>query len=145
MNHHELYQQLILDHNKNPRQFGQLECPTHKADGVNPLCGDRYSVAVEVDETGVLKDIRFQGEGCAISKASASLMCEKVKGMQTDAVKILIDKFQTMIKGQVDGEDMGKLKVFANVSQYPARVKCAILAWHALNAALNNEQKVSTE
>ena len=144
----ELYQEVILDHNRSPRNFGPLEDADLRADGHNPLCGDRLSIAVKVSD-GVVTDVRFEGSGCAISKASASLMTEGIKGKTLDDTEVLFDRFHRLVTDRtvstVDPE-LGKLAVFAGVRDYPARVKCAILAWHTLRAAMTESQeKVSTE
>ena len=143
----DLYQEVILDHNRSPRNFGPLEGADLKADGHNPLCGDKLSIAVKVED-GVLTDVRFEGSGCAISKASASLMTEGVKGKSLDEVRAMFERFRQLVNDQdalVD-PSLGKLAVFAGVRDYPARVKCAILAWHTLRAAVDdNHDIVSTE
>ncbi|MBM43287.1 MAG: SUF system NifU family Fe-S cluster assembly protein [Acidobacteria bacterium] len=143
----DLYQEVILDHNRSPRNFGPLEGADLKADGHNPLCGDKISIAVKVED-GVLTDVRFEGSGCAISKASASLMTEGVKGKSLDEARAMFERFRQLVTDQnalVD-PSLGKLAVFAGVRDYPARVKCAILAWHTLRAAVDdNHDIVSTE
>lgn len=144
----ELYQEVILEHSKRPRCFGALEHPTCSADGRNPLCGDHLTLAVQVDgET--IKDIAFQGSGCAISTASASLMASTVKGKTTTDADALFQRVHAMLTTpmdqQVDTEGLGKLKVFAGVREFPARVKCASLAWHTLKAALEGGGSASTE
>ncbi|MFO7302982.1 MAG: SUF system NifU family Fe-S cluster assembly protein [Acidobacteriota bacterium] len=135
----ELYQDLILDHNRRPRNFGELPDATCHADGHNPLCGDRVVVAARIED-GIIRDIRFTGSGCAISKASASLMTEAVRERRVAEALELFDRFQAMLTtptGQpVDAEAFGKLAVFAGVREFPMRVKCATLAWHTLKAAL---------
>ncbi len=143
----ELYQEVILDHNRSPRNFGRLEDAMLHADGHNPLCGDKLSIALNVVD-GVVTDVRFEGSGCAISKASASLMTEGIKGKTLDEVKALFERFHQMVTGRAAPTDatLGKLAVFAGVRDYPARVKCAILAWHTLIAAVDNSQdQISTE
>lgn len=145
----ELYQQVILDHNKSPRNFKILEHANHSAEGYNPLCGDRIDIYVEL-ENGIVKDISFQGSGCAISKASASLMSSIVKGKSKQEAEELFNKFHDLITGKLgenpDVEQLGKLAVFSGVREFPARVKCASLAWHTMISALNDSQKlVSTE
>ena len=143
----ELYQEVILDHNRNPRNFGPLEDADLCADGHNPLCGDKLSIAVNVVD-GVVTDIRFEGSGCAISKASASLMTEGIKGRTLDEARKLFDRFHQLVtdRSVPPDEELGKLAVFAGVRDYPARVKCAILAWHTLRAAVDdNQDVVSTE
>ena len=143
----DLYQEVILDHNRNPRNFGPLEDADLRADGHNPLCGDKLSIAVNVVE-GVVTDIRFEGSGCAISKASASLMTEGIKGRTLDEARKLFGRFHQLVtdRSVPPDEELGKLAVFAGVRDYPARVKCAILAWHTLRAAVDdNQDVVSTE
>ena len=142
----ELYQEVILDHNKRPRNFGRLEGATHRAEGFNPLCGDRITVFLDI-EAGKVKEVYFQGNGCAISTASASVMTEMVKGRTLEETRELFDKFHNMVTRE-DGEteDLGKLVVFAGVRAFPIRVKCATLAWHTLQAALKGDQtSVTTE
>jgi len=142
----ELYQQVILDHCKKPRNFHALEGANRKGEGYNPLCGDNYQVFLKMDGD-VVRDISFQGSGCCISKASASLLTETAKGKTKAEVKELFSKVHDMITtGNVRAEGVGKLAVFAGVHKFPARVKCAILSWHAVVAALDGEDKpVSTE
>ncbi len=143
----ELYQQVILDHNKSPRNFRVIEHANHYAEGYNPLCGDRIDVFLDVEE-GVVKDISFQGSGCAISKASASLMSSMVKGKPVEEAEKLFEKFRDLITGKLNGdpdpEELGKLAVFAGVRDFPARVKCASLAWHTMINALKEEKDVVT-
>lgn len=142
----ELYQEVILDHCKSPRNFHALEGANRKGEGYNPICGDNYTVYLKMDGD-VVKDASFQGSGCCISKASASLLTTSVKGKTKAEVKALFDKVHDMITtGNVHEEGVGKLAVFAGVHKFPARVKCAILSWHAVVAALDGEsQPVSTE
>ena len=144
----DLYQQVILDHNRSPRNFGRLDDADFHADGHNPLCGDKLSLTVKVSGDRVT-DLRFEGSGCAISKASASLMTEGVKGRTLDEVRGLFDRFHRLVTDQAaaaDDAELGKLAVFAGVRDYPARVKCAILAWHTLRAAVDDlHEVVSTE
>ncbi len=144
----DLYQEVILDHNRSPRNFGPLEGADLRADGHNPLCGDRLSIAVKVED-GVVTDVRFEGSGCAISKASASLMTERIKGQTLDDARALFDRFHRLVTDQAapaDDAALGKLAVFAGVRDYPARVKCAVLAWHTLRAAVDdNHELVTTE
>lgn len=141
----ELYQEVILDHSRNPRNFREIAEPTAKAVGHNPLCGDRVTLYVRLDD-GRIADITFQGQGCAISKASASLMTDALKGRTKDEAKALFEKFHEMVTGSpgapVDAKVLGKLAVLAGVCEFPVRVKCASLAWHTLQAAL--EEKVET-
>jgi nitrogen fixation NifU-like protein len=144
----ELYQEVILDHNKHPRNFGELEDADRQADGFNPLCGDRLVVYVKLDE-GVITDVHFVGSGCAISKASASLMTDAVKGKTIAEARELFDRFHKMItdeSGASDVVELGKLAVLAGVRDYPTRVKCASLAWHTLRAAVEDTlEPVTTE
>jgi nitrogen fixation NifU-like protein len=140
----DLYQQVILDHCKRPRNFHDLSAPTCSAQGHNPLCGDRLKLYLTMEGERIT-DISFLGEGCCISKASASLLTEAAKGKTRDEVKRLFDHVHQMVTtGEVIG-DVGKLAVFAGVHKFPARVKCAILAWHAVIAALDGKGTVSTE
>lgn len=143
----ELYQQVILDHNKSPRNYRVIEHPSHYCDGYNPLCGDTINIYLTI-ENDTVEDVSFQGSGCAISKASASLMSSIVKGKSIDEVKLIFEKFKDMITGKLDVEleSMGKLAVLAGVKEFPARVKCASLAWHTLiNAIEKKQEAVSTE
>jgi nitrogen fixation protein NifU and related proteins len=143
----DLYQEVILDHNRRPRNFGPLENASRTAEGHNPLCGDVISVAVRLDGDRI-SGVKFQGAGCAISKASASLMTEAVKGMTVHDAKTLFGCFHDMLAGPglTPGADVGKLEVFAGVREFPVRVKCATLAWHTLRAALDGTGgTVSTE
>ena len=144
----DLYQEVILDHNKNPRNFREIETATNTADGNNPLCGDALRVYVEMEDNKV-KDVAFKGSGCAISKASASMMTQVVKGKSKEDAEDLFDEFHKMVTGELDIEadenHLGKLKIFAGVLEFPARVKCASLSWHTLHAALSGEEEVSTE
>ncbi len=142
----DLYQQVILDHSKSPRNFRPLEQPSRTAQGHNPLCGDNITLYVRL-EGDVISDITFQGSGCAISRASASLLTESLKGRRLAEVKPLFDRIHEMVTtGQVGDGDLGKLAVFAGVHKFPARVKCAILPWHAALAAVEGKgAPVSTE
>lgn len=143
----ELYQEVILDHSKNPRNFRELENASHDAKGHNPLCGDRLALYVVVDD-GVIRDVAFKGAGCAISTASASMMTEALKGKTEAQAEALFGTFHDVVTGKRDASDdeLGKLAVFAGVRDYPVRVKCATLAWHTLKAALAaKEEAVSTE
>jgi nitrogen fixation protein NifU and related proteins len=143
----DLYQEVILEHAKAPRNYREQEAPAAKAEGYNPLCGDRCTVFINT-QGGVIKDISFQGNGCAISKASASMMTQSLKGKTLQEAEEMFKSFHGMVTGQKreGAADVGKLKVFAGVSEFPARVKCATLAWHTLEAALHGDQKpVSTE
>jgi nitrogen fixation NifU-like protein len=142
----DLYQEVILEHSKAPRNYRVLQSANHKAEGFNPLCGDHYTVYVDV-ENGKIRDIGFQGAGCAISKASASMMTQSLKGKSTAEAEDMFTRFHALVTGKNrNPEDLGKLTVFAGVSEFPVRVKCASLAWHALHAALQGKQEaVSTE
>lgn len=144
----DLYQEVILDHNKNPRNFHAIEDANRHADGHNPLCGDQLTVYLNFED-GVVKDVSFVGSGCAISKASASMMTQSIKGKTNDEAEILFNEFHRMVTGELDEENepnhLGKLKIFAGVREYPARVKCASLSWHTMHAALKGEEVVSTE
>ena len=143
----ELYQELILEHSKKPRNYRVLDAANHKAEGFNPLCGDHFTVYVNVKD-GAIQDVGFQGSGCAISKASASMMTQMLKGKTEAEAEDIFTRFHDLVTGHAggDGQDLGKLAVFAGVSEFPLRVKCATLAWHALRAALRGEeQAVSTE
>ncbi len=144
----DLYQDTILEHNKNPRNFREIEGADRTADGNNPLCGDALRVYVELDGDAV-KDVAFKGSGCAISKASASMMTQVVKGKSKDEAEKIFEEFHRMVTGVLDVETeenhLGRLKIFAGVIEFPARVKCASLSWHTLHAALHGEEVVSTE
>lgn len=145
----QLYQQVLLDHNKTPRNYRVLEPSDHEALGYNPLCGDKYKVFVNIDEQDIVTDVTFIGEGCAISKASASMMTSIVKGKSVSEIETLFHQFHDMAQGKLDPEtdpnDLGRLRIFAGVRNLPARVKCATLSWHTLHAALKGEEKVTTE
>ncbi len=145
----ELYQELILDHTKRPRNFGALDAPTCQARGINPLCGDQLTLYLDVKD-GVVQDVRFNGNGCAISTASASLMTEAIKGKTAEQVSALFQRFQQVLTSPADREvdvaDLGKLAALAGVREFPLRVKCASLAWHTMRSALEGSQEtVSTE
>jgi nitrogen fixation protein NifU and related proteins len=144
----ELYQQVILDHNKKPRNFQKLEAANRTAEGFNPLCGDQLTVYMLMDE-GVVREVSFVGTGCAISKASASMMTQAVKGKTRQEARLLFDEFHRMVTGELDEEaepnQLGRLKIFAGVRDYPARVKCASLSWHTMHAALEGEETATTE
>jgi nitrogen fixation NifU-like protein len=144
----DLYQEVILEHNKNPRNFREIADADQYADGKNPLCGDALRVYVSLDGDTVT-DVAFKGSGCAISKASASMMTQTVKGKTKAEAETIFGEFKAMVTGELDIEtqenDLGKLRIFAGVLEFPARVKCASLSWHTLNAALKGEDVVSTE
>lgn len=153
----ELYQQVILEHNKNPRNFKELKPCSHHAEGYNPLCGDHLNVYLRVNENNIIEEVSFQGDGCAISKASASMMTTALKGKTTDEAKILFDEFRKLVmheeKSQAPSDGsahhhvplLGKLSVFSGIWKYPSRVKCAILSWHTMKGALDQQKVVSTE
>ncbi|MGD2154231.1 MAG: SUF system NifU family Fe-S cluster assembly protein [Gemmatimonadales bacterium] len=145
----ELYQQVIIDHSRNPRNYRELEHPSHSAEGYNPLCGDQITVYLVVEGDRVT-DVSFKGSGCAISKASASLMTAAVKGKTVAEAEALFARFRKMVTSEhdaeVDEEMLGKLTVLSGVREFPVRVKCATLAWHTLHAALEGKgEPVSTE
>jgi len=144
----EPYQETILEHNKNPRNFREIEDPDKTALGNNPLCGDALQVYVKMEGDKV-GDVAFKGSGCAISKASASMMTQAVKGKTRDEADKLFNEFHRMVTGELDIEteenDLGRLKAFSGVLEFPARVKCASLSWHTLNAALHGEDEITTE
>lgn len=143
----ELYQEQILEHSKTPRNFRELQNANHKAEGYNPLCGDHFTIFIDL-EGDKIHDVTFQGSGCAISKASASMMTQSLKGKSKEEAEKIFEQFHQLVTGQADGdqESLGKLAVFAGVSEFPVRVKCATLAWHTLQAALEGKQdKISTE
>jgi nitrogen fixation NifU-like protein len=143
----ELYQEVILEHSKTPRNYRELVAANRRAEGYNPLCGDHFTVYVDMEGDSI-RDVSFQGSGCAISKASASMMTQAVKGKTKAEADQLFDVFRGLVTGQANGdrEELGKLAVFSGVSEFPVRVKCATLAWHALQAALEGQpEPVSTE
>jgi len=144
----ELYQQVILDHNKKPRNFRKLETANHSAEGFNPLCGDQLTVYLSLEGDAV-NEITFEGSGCAISKAAASMMTQAVKGKTKQQAEQLFSEFHGMVTGELDEEttanSLGNLKIFSGVREFPVRVKCASLPWHTMHAALNNQELVSTE
>jgi len=141
----DLYQEVILDHNRRPRNFGPLPAANRRAEGHNPLCGDRVTVYLDVED-GRIRDVSFEGARCAISTASASLMTEALKGLGVEEARTLFHGFHELVTKGDEGEDLGKLAVFTGVREYPMRVKCATLAWHTLMAALDaKDQPVTTE
>ena len=145
----ELYQQMILSHNKNPKNYRVIETPSHYAEGHNPLCGDNLNLYLNVDEDGNIEDIEFQGSGCAISMSAASMMTEALKGKTKDDAEALFEQYHQLVTGKLDPNkyphNLGKLTIFSGIWEYPARVKCASLSWHTAKAALNNEDVISTE
>lgn len=143
----ELYQDVILEHSKAPRNYRELPAANHKAEGYNPLCGDHFMLYLNLDGD-IIRDIGFQGSGCAISKASASMMTQIVKGKTIEEAERMFSEFHKLVTGQANGNqaDVGKLAAFSGVSEFPVRVKCATLAWHTLHSALEGKQEsVSTE
>lgn len=140
----ELYKQVILDHNKNPRNFGILENANSHAKGHNPLCGDQVDLYLIIDN-GIIKDVKFNGSGCAISKASASIMTSLIKGKTIEEAKQLFDEFHNIIttdpEAEIDTSELGKLEVFCGVREFPARIKCASLPWHTLAQAISDNVK----
>jgi nitrogen fixation NifU-like protein len=150
----DLYQQVILEHNRKPKNYCELDSATHQAEGFNPLCGDHFRVFLQIDAENLIHKLTFTGSGCAISKASASMMTDLLRGKTVEAAKELFAEFQKLLKGELDPErdqhQLGKMKIFSGIWQYPSRIKCAGLCWHAMNGALvNNPQEetplVSTE
>jgi nitrogen fixation NifU-like protein len=144
----ELYQEVILDHTKNPRNYGSLEDSSHQAAGHNPICGDHLVVYVRVEDD-LVADVGFEGNGCAISTASASLMTQSIKGKPIADAEALFSSFHeavtSPVDAELDGEALGKLVVLAGVREFPMRVKCASLAWHTLRAALAGQGETTTE
>ncbi len=144
----ELYQQVILDHNKKPRNFRRMEEANRHAEGYNPLCGDQLTVYLKLEDDRI-EEVSFEGSGCAISKAAASMMTQSIKGKSRAEAETLFGEFHGMVMGELDEEktanNLGRLKIFAGVRDYPARVKCATLSWHTLRAALAGEEATSTE
>lgn len=145
----ELYQQTILDHNKNPRNYRKIDGATHVAEGYNPLCGDHLWIFMKVNTDGVIEDIAFEGSGCAISKASASMMTQSLKGKNIKDANLLFGEFHALVKGDLKPDTqenhLGKLAVFKGIWQYPSRVKCASLGWHTMHGAIEKKQSISTE
>ena len=145
----ELYQQVILEHNKNPRNFKKLESATHSAEGYNPLCGDHLMVYLQVNNNNIIEEISFEGDGCAISKASSSMMTTNLKGKSLEEAKNLFQQFHQLVTGNLnpdkDDHTLGKLAIFSSIWHFPARVKCASLAWHTMNGAIENKKTITTE
>jgi nitrogen fixation NifU-like protein len=143
-----LYQQMILDHNKNPRNFGELSELTHCAEGHNPLCGDEVTVFMNIKD-GIIQDITFKGSGCAIATSSASIMTTVLKGKTVKEAEEFFNQFHGIVTASMDDaiqtDELGKLAVFTGVREFPARVKCASLAWHTMNNAIHGETNASTE
>ncbi len=148
MDSRQLYQEMILDHNKRPRNFGRLPQPSHHAEGVNPLCGDHIELTLDVHE-GVIREIAFEGESCAICKASASMMTGQVRGKRLEDARALVQAFRDMAVGGLHPasgpHELGRLTVFSGVRDLPSRVKCAVLPWHTLQAAVSGEALATTE
>jgi nitrogen fixation NifU-like protein len=142
----DLYQEVILDHNRRPRNFRRLDGASHHAEGYNPLCGDRVTIFLKIDDDRI-SDIAFEGSGCAISKASASLMTDRLKGSTVAEAQALFERFHRMVTTPPSEpiEELGKLSALGGVREFPVRVKCASLAWHTLKAAMDREEKTSTE
>lgn len=144
----DLYQQVILEHNKKPRNYRVIATPTHKAEGYNPLCGDHLWITLIVNAEGIVEDIAFQGDGCAISKASASMMTSHIKGKSVDEAKKSFSEFHKLVIGELhpdrDPNILGRLSIFSGIWKYPSRVKCAALAWHTLNGALAEQSGSAT-
>jgi len=140
----DLYLEVILDHNKNPRNKNILEDFTHEAKGHNPLCGDNISIQIIMEGDNVA-EARFTGSGCAISTASASILTETIKGKNRKEIELLFGNFHNLVTGNESEKDLGKLSIFGGVQKYPARVKCATLSWHALMAAIEGKKETSTE
>ncbi len=142
----DLYQEVILDHNRRPRNFHRMADASHHAEGFNPLCGDRLTLYLKI-EGDRISDLSFEGSGCAISKASASLMTDALKGHTVAEATAMFDRFHRMVTTPADEpvEDLGKLSAFAGVREFPVRVKCASLAWHTLKAAMSREPRATTE
>jgi nitrogen fixation NifU-like protein len=144
-NWNELYMEVILDHNKNPRNKGIIDKHTNHADGHNPLCGDKIALDLIIDNE-IVKEIKFTGSGCAISTASSSILTESILGKKIDEIRHLFEEFHELVTNDnVENNNLGKLSVFEGVKKYPARVKCATLAWHTLIAAIDGDKEVSTE
>jgi nitrogen fixation NifU-like protein len=145
----ELYQEVILDHSRHPRHFGALEGATHRGQGYNPLCGDRVTVYLHVNDKEAIDDVSFEGRGCAISQASASLMTELIKGRSVAEAERLMGGFLHLVKGEdanaLAADDRERLDVMAGVSAFPMRVKCATLAWHTMKSALEGGNSAKTE
>ncbi len=144
MSLHDLYQEIILDHGKSPRNFGELDPHTHEAEGFNPLCGDQIRLQVLIKD-GRIEDLKFSGRGCAISTASASMMTQLVKGKSVEDALTLAEKFRRSMTEEGSDDDIPELGCLSGVKEFPNRVKCATLAWHALKSAVTNGEKVTTE
>ncbi len=142
----DLYQEVIFDHNRNPRNYGVLDDANRKAEGFNPLCGDQITIYMIVNNAGIIEKVSFEGQGCAISTASASIMTEELIGKTAEQAEEIFDNFHTVVTGGESDADIGKLEVLSGVKDYPTRVKCATLPWHTSNAAINQlDEPVTTE
>lgn len=148
MDSKQLYQEVILDHNRKPRNYGRLDQPTHSSEGLNPLCGDHIWLHLQVKD-GAIEAVAFEGQSCAICKASASMMTSMVKNKRVEDAEALVGEFRGMVTGTLDTatqpHHLGRLSVFAGVKDLPSRVKCAVLPWHTLHAALASQETASTE
>lgn len=145
MDSKQLYQEVILDHNRKPRNYGRLDAPTHRAEGVNPLCGDHIWVSLRIGGERI-DEIAFEGQSCAICKASASMMTGAVKGRSVPEAEVLVDGFRAMVTGTREpGPELRRLTVFAGIRDLPSRVKCAVLPWHTLHAAFTAQETATTE
>jgi len=145
----DLYQQVIIDHTKSPRNFGKLEPCSHDAEGFNPLCGDQLHLYLQLDENNIIEDVKFEGQGCSISTASASLMTEALKGKSVAEFEKMFDAFHEMATADMseepDEETLGKLAVLAGVKEFPSRIKCATLCWHTMKSAIEGSGMAKTE
>jgi nitrogen fixation NifU-like protein len=144
----DLYQQVILDHNRKPRNFHAMDGATHTCEGFNPLCGDRLTVYLKLDPAGVIDEVSFTGSGCAISKASASMMTSNLKGKTQAQAQEMFGSFHKMLTSEgesVDEERLGKLSIFSGVREYPSRIKCATLAWHTMASALDGSGSTTSD
>jgi nitrogen fixation NifU-like protein len=145
----ELYQQVILDHNRKPRNFREMPEATHYCHGFNPLCGDDYTVYLKINSDDVIEEVSFMGSGCAISKASSSLMTGFLKGKKVDESKMIFEEFHKMVLGEMDPDQqehhLGKLALFKGIREFPSRIKCASLSWHSMIGALEKDENVTTE
>ena len=145
----ELYQQVIIEHNKKPRNFFDMGDSTHNCHGFNPLCGDDYEVYLKIDDDDIIQAVSFNGSGCAISKASASLMTTFLKDKSVDEARTVFEQFHKMVLGEFDPDEsenvLGKLKLFKGVQKFPSRIKCASLCWHTMVGAVDKNKTVSTE
>ena len=144
----DLYQRVILDHNKNPKNFREISGATHSCEGFNPLCGDRLTVYLMVGDSGAIEDVSFIGQGCAISKSSASMMTAHLKGKTVEEANVIFEEFTKMSRGdlnpETDKNHLGKLSIFEGVREYPSRTKCATLSWHTMKSALAEEETITT-